>query len=83
MRSMAKPSVTVTSGTDAALKDLGDRCETLKILAQEAQFAAEGGDPQELAEACEKLLPVHVQFAQAYRMWLVRRQPPPGESMST
>jgi hypothetical protein len=65
------------------MRDLGDRCETLKLRAQEAQYAADGGDERELAEACEKLLPLHVQFAQAYRSWLVGRRPPPGESMST
>lgn len=68
---------------DPAMADLGNRCETLKLRAQEAQYAADGGDARELAEACEKLLPLQVQFAQAYRSWLVAWPPPPGESMST
>jgi len=68
---------------DPAFGDLGHRCETLKLLAQEAQYAVSDGDRAALTAAVERLLPLHVQFAQAYRMWLAREyRVLPGESMS-
>lgn len=57
----------------AALPAIAQLADRLRLLSQEASYAARSADPLALAEVSERLLPLHVEYARRYRTWLARR----------
>jgi len=60
---------------ERAIKDVARIADRIRLLSQEAVFAARSRNPADLSAAAEQLLPLHVEFARLYRTWLAAHQP--------
>ena len=61
---------------ERAIKDVARIADRIRLLSQEAVFAARSRNPADLSAAAEQLLPLHVEFARLYRTWLAAHQQP-------
>lgn len=73
----------LTDPAAAALPGLAALADQLRLLAQEACYAARDGDAQGLAEASERLLPLHVEYARRYRTWLALGRAPAADDSAS
>ena len=65
----------VNGSRDSSVTDLAEECDKVRIVAQEAQFAAVEGRRQEFTDAIERLQDEHSRLRLAYRAWLATGGP--------
>jgi len=77
---MSTPALaTPAAARAAAMSEIAALADQLRLLSQEAHYAASAGDDDDLAVIAERILPLQARFAGAYRSWLARR---PGRALA-